>query len=61
LSKYCQYIEQNPVRTGLVKKASDWPYFWEAQPCVPMCNKGTDASARRPYRAHLTDNRPSIV
>ena len=61
LSKYCQYIEQNPVRAGLVQKASDWPYFWEAQPCVTMCNKGTDASARRPYRAHFTDNRPSIV
>ncbi len=29
LEQKVEYVRQNPVRAGLVKRQEDWPYFWE--------------------------------
>jgi REP element-mobilizing transposase RayT len=50
-----EYIRQNPVRRGLVRKPDDYPWLW-VEPCIPDKNEsdtcgtdecGTDTPVRR--------------
>jgi hypothetical protein len=44
-----EYIRQNPIRAGLVKEASDWPYAGELMDEKPSAASG-DAAYKRTAR-----------